>query len=321
MKTLYLPLLLCCLSGGALAETVTFATWNLAWQRSEPLSQKQFDECRKIKAAEREKLEETHPYRWECKSPEQISDLQAVAQKLNADVNAVQEVESPEALQQIWPKDEYAFYVNMQSPWIQRTGFVVRKSSGLNVGTLGDVHSLGDAFKNHARHGAELPVTINGTTIKLLSIHLKSGCFDHALNSGYATKRDKANGVITCEVLSKQTPALEAWLDDAIRSGSSAIVIGDFNRRFDAPIERETDPKVSLYAELSDGEPSAANLFRPTEDFQALPECRGGGSKWLIDHALMTSELRKHYVEDSLSEFPVPLKGSDHCPVSFKMQF
>ncbi|MGN8274733.1 endonuclease/exonuclease/phosphatase family protein [Pseudomonas sp. SMN5] len=321
MKTLNLALLLFCFPYSALAETLTFATWNLAWQRSAPLSQSQFDECIKIKPAKREQLEETHPYRWECKSPAQIEDLKAVAKKLNADVIAVQEVESPQALQQIWPKDEYDFYVNMRSPWIQRTGFVVRRSSGFEVGTMGDIESLGDAFENHARHGTELPVTINGMTTKLLSVHLKSGCFDHALNSGYATQRDKASGVITCEVLKKQAPALEAWLDSSIKSGFPSMIIGDFNRRFDTPIERKSDPEVSLFAELSDGEPSAAQLFRPSEGFKALSECRGGGSKWLIDHALMSSDLREHYVTGSLLEFPVPLKGSDHCPVSFKMKF
>ncbi|UZE23903.1 endonuclease/exonuclease/phosphatase family protein [Pseudomonas sp. B21-056] len=321
MKPLYLALSLCCLSHPALAETLTFATWNLEWQRSAPLSQRQFDECSKIKVADRERLEETHPYRWECKSPAQIADMKAVAAKLNADVIAVQEAESPEALQQIWPKDQYDFYVNMQSPWIQRTGFVVRRSSGLEVGMLGDIRPLGDAFKSHARHGAELPVTIKGMTLKLLSVHLKSGCFDRALNSGYATERDKANGVITCDVLRKQAPALESWLDNAIQSGASAMIIGDFNRRFDVAVEHETAPEVSLYAELSDGEPAAARLFRPTKGFEALPECRGGGSKWLIDHALMSNELRKHYVAGSLLEIPVPMKGSDHCPVAFKMKF
>lgn len=321
MKNLHFALLLFCFSNSALAETLIFATWNLAWQRSGPLNQAQFDECTEIKSAEREQLEEKHPYRWECKSPDQIKDMKEVAEKLNADVIAVQEVESPEALQQIWPKDEYDFYVNMDSPWIQRTGFVVRKSSGLKIGMLGDISQLGSAFKDHVRHGTELPLTIKGMTIKLLSVHLKSGCFDRALNSGYATKRDKASGVITCDVLKNQAPALEAWLDNSIQSGFSAIIIGDFNRRFDSPIEHETDPKVSLYAELSDGEPSGAKLFRPTDGFEALPECQGGGSQWLIDHALMTSELRKHYVTGSLLELPVPMKGSDHCPVFFKMNF
>jgi len=99
------------------------------------------------------------------------------------------------------------------------------------------------------------------------------------------------------------------------------MIIGDFNRRFDAPIERKSDPEVSLYAELSDSEPSAAQLFRPTEGYKAQPECRGGGSKWLIDHALMTRELREHYVAGSLSGLPVPRKGSDHCPVVFRMKF
>lgn len=321
MKPLYLALSLCCLSHPALAEILTFATWNLEWQRSTPLSQREFEGCTQIKVADRERLEETHPYRWECKSPAQIADLKNVAAKLNADVIAVQEVESTEALQQIWPKDQYDFYVNMQSPWIQRTGFVVRKSSRLEVGRLSDVRPLGEAFKSHARHGAELPVTIKGMTLKFLSVHLKSGCFDQALNSGYATERDKANGVVTCDVLRRQAPALEAWLDKAIQSGASAMIIGDFNRRFDAAVEHETAPDVSLFAGLSDGEPAAARLFRPTEGYEALPECRGGGSKWLIDHALMTSELRKHYVAGSLSELPVPMKGSDHCPIVFRMKF
>jgi len=321
MKYLSLALISFCFSNSALAQNVVFATWNLAWQRSTPLDQQQFNECKDIKPSQREKLDETHPYRWECKSPAQISAMAAVAEKLNADIIAVQEVESAAALQQIWPKDEYDFYVNMDSPWIQRTGFVVRKSIGPGIGQFTDVPQIGSAFKDHVRHGAELTLTVNGKEIKILSVHLKSGCFEKALNSGYATGRDAANGVITCDVLKNQAPALEAWLDGAIRSGFSAMIIGDFNRRFDSEVEHKADPEQSLYAQLSDGEPPAARLFRPTAGFEALPECRAGGSKWLIDHALMTSELKQHYAASSLLELPVPLKGSDHCPISFRMTF
>lgn len=321
MRKTCLGFLLCCMANTTFSQTITFATWNLAWQRSSPLNQTQFDYCKSLSDDERKKLDELHPYRWECKSPNQVNDMRVVAENLNADVIAVQEVESSEALQQIWPKDKYDFYVNMKSPWIQRTGFVIRRSSNLTIGKIGDVYQLGTAFKDHVRHGAELPITINGITIKLLSVHLKSGCFEEALNSGYAIPRDKANGVVTCDVLKNQVTALEKWLDGSIKSNFSAIIIGDFNRRFDSPVEQKKDPHQSVYAELSDGEPLGAQLFRPTLSFEALPECRGGKSKWLIDHALITSGLMKNYVKGSFQQLSVPMKGSDHCPISFRMEF
>lgn len=308
--------------GTPMAQTITFATWNLAWHRSEALTEIEYNKCKAISKTDREQLDELHIFKWECKSPAQIAEMRQIAEKLNADVIAVQEVESAEALMQIWPKEQFNFFVNMKSPWIQRTGFVVRKGIPAVVGSLVDVRELGDAFNgDHARHGAEIALSIRGVNIQLMSVHLKSGCFDQSLDSGYATKRDRAKGVVTCEVLKNQIPALESWLDRKLKAGMNAMIIGDFNRRFDARIEFERDPKKSVFADLSDGTPNGADLFRPTYRFQAPQECRGGGSPWLIDHALLSTGLKQNYEKSSIHELPVPLKGSDHCPMSFKMNF
>ena len=309
-------------SSTAFSQTINVATWNLEWQREKAMSQAEYDVCSAIKPKERELLPELDLNRWVCKSPEQIEELRAVAKQMDADIIAVQEIENNAAAALIWPASDYDFYINMKSPWIQRTGFVVRKNS-VRVEGVTDIPALGKAFNgDHSRHGLELQIkTKNGKSIKLLSVHLKSGCFDKALNSNYATKRDAEKNVVTCSVLKNQAPALEEWLDSNLKAGFQTMIIGDFNRRFDSNIEFSKDANISLFAELSDGNPVGASLFRPTHGFKSIKECQGGGSPLLIDHALMSSGLREYYVSKSLMQFAASLKGTDHCALKFAMKF
>lgn len=317
-----LKVLFLVVSSTSFSQTINVATWNLEWQREKAMSQAEYDACSAIKPKKREQLPELDVNRWVCKSPEQIEELRAVARQMDADIIAVQEVENSAAAALIWPASEYDFYINMKSPWIQRTGFVVRKNSVIVEGVT-DIPALGSVFNgDHSRHGLELQIKAkNGKSIKLLSVHLKSGCFDKALSSNFATRRDARKDVVTCTVLKNQAPALEEWLDSNLKAGFQVMIIGDFNRRFDSDIEFSKDANQSLFAELSDGDPVGATLFRPTYGFKAAKDCRVGGSPWLIDHVLMSGDLGRHYVGKSLVQYAASLHGSDHCAIRFSMKF
>lgn len=158
--------------------------------------------------------------------------LRNYAQTLNADVVAIQEVESVAAAQRVFDpaiydilmearpgtpnsappcKDMPGLHLNRQA-----TGFAVKK--GLAVDRHADVTSL-QAGDPNLRSGVDITVTAShGAPVRLLSVHLKSGC---------------AGGPPTpaCETLLTQAHLLEDWIDARGRETARFAILGDFNRR------------------------------------------------------------------------------------------
>ncbi len=313
--------------GGAAGAELTLASWNLSWLRSAPLSDADYQSCRALKPKQREQLDELHPMRWVCRDTARYRQLKTIAAQLAADVISVQEVEDNEALGRVFPSEEYDLYVNARSPWIQRTGFAVRKGRADVVG-FNDYAALAQAFPHHARSGAELVIKqSNGRLLYLLSVHLKSGCFDKKLTDDYATKRDREEGIETCHVLGQQVPALEAWIDQHTADGHDWMVIGDFNRRFDAPLEKsktardETGQTIAIFPELNDNEPPGAKLYRVTWGREQIDACREG-SRHFIDHVIFKGSMRPRVRAESFEQLPLPklprrdrAELSDHCPI------
>ena len=77
------------------------------------------------------------------------------------------------------------------------------------------------SLNSRVRRGAELILYPNeAREIRLLAVHLKSGCGRRTLDSG----RDQ------CTVLAQQVPILEQWIDAQAAAGRRFAVLGDFNR-------------------------------------------------------------------------------------------
>jgi ketosteroid isomerase-like protein len=103
----------------------------------------------------------------------------------------------------------------------QHTGFAVTR--GLTVVRQPDFTALDVRGDGRLRYGTRIDLTHQGQTIQLLSVHLKSGCFENASTSS------------ACETLLAQVPVLEGWIDAAAQEPTPLIVLGDFNRRFTQP--------------------------------------------------------------------------------------
>src|SRR4051812_172066 len=127
--------------------------------------------------------------------------LQRYAQRLQADVIAVQEVDGEEALRQVFSPVEYDYHLADQRG-VQRVGFAYRK--GLAVDPHPDLVALD---VGGVREGVDLTVHINGKSLRLLAVHLKSGCFAAPLSSRKAA----------CVKLHAQLPVLEGWIDGRAR--------------------------------------------------------------------------------------------------------
>src|SRR5262249_30174974 len=101
------------------------------------------------------------------------------------DILAVQEVDGEAALQRVVDLDVYNIVVDQRPKpngmnAKQNTGFAFKK--GLSVQVRDDFRDL-DTSHGALRYGARIDLTIGGQTIMLMSVHLKSGCFDNQTSS------------------------------------------------------------------------------------------------------------------------------------------
>src|SRR5437867_4206756 len=93
----------------ARAAELKIATWNLEWLTDHP-------------AGDRALPRDTKP-----KRAKDILLLRHYAERLDADVVAIQEVDSPEIAARVFPSDRYAIHLTGDHV-VQRTGFAVRRN-------------------------------------------------------------------------------------------------------------------------------------------------------------------------------------------------
>jgi endonuclease/exonuclease/phosphatase family metal-dependent hydrolase len=169
--------------------------------------------------------------------------IRCYVRPFDPDILAVQEVDGEEALSRVVDTEVYAVHVDDRPKGSlngqQNTGFAVKR--GLTVVRQPDFEALDIRGDGRLRYGARIDVTHNGQTIQLMSVHLKSGCFDNATTSS------------DCATLMAQVPVLEGWIDSAAQGPMSFIVLGDFSRRLNRPHDQ-------VWVELDDGEPANADL-------------------------------------------------------------
>lgn len=326
------------------AHELTLATWNVAWLRSAPLSDRDYDACRAIARDLRELIDERHPKRWICRNAEHYARLAAIAARVDADIFALQEVESAEAMERLFPRDRYAVHVT-GGPWIQRVGFAVRRDR-VQVIDFQDYEVIGRPLGERARFAADLTVRLaNGRNLRLLGVHLKSACHSRPLNDETPGMRDRPGERPSCLILADQVKPLEDWIDARAQDGVDFVVLGDFNRRFDAPVERERPARdragrpLTMWKEIDDGEPPGARLVRITAGREQARSCRTSNRAvepeeraMFIDHIVVSQSLAGRIVADSARHWPLiegritrevrPLLRalSDHCPLSVRLR-
>ena len=269
------------LSQSAAARVLKIATWNLEWLTLRPAGDPALPET-------------VIP-----KRPEDRALLRRYAQALDADVVALEEVDGPEAAAEIFTPDRYALFFSHDDV-VQRVGFAVRR--GIAVAQNPDLAAL-DIYPNahfRLRSGVDITVDLAGNRIRLLGVHLKSGCHYGALTG---------NAGRVCETLRRQIPPLQGWIAQRREEGVPFALLGDFNRRMDGRDE--------MMAALD----QAAPLLRVTEG-RSTP-CWGGNS--FIDHIMLGGAARG-WLEPNSMRVMVYREGedakerlSDHCPVSVRL--
>ncbi|MEH0196283.1 endonuclease/exonuclease/phosphatase family protein [Caulobacter sp. CCNWLY153] len=227
------------------------------------------------------------------------------AEQLKADVIAFEEVESVKAAARVFDPAKYQLVIE-EGPagehfpcggqegrrlTRQAVGFAIRK--GVSFDRAPDVSDLALGNPN-LRAGVDITVRAPGhAPLRLLAVHLKSGCFN-GLNGG------------ACATLQQQIPVLERWIDARAAEPIRFAVLGDFNRR----LARADDV---LWAELDDGQPANADLS--LAEGAATPKC-DPRYKEFIDHIVLDARATRGLVGFEEQVYAAADgRPSDHCPV------
>lgn len=174
---------------------------------------------------------------------------------LDADVIAFQEVESKAAAERVFEPQAYTVVIEDrvgtdrgrdcrglpgQTINAQRTGFAIRH--GVPFERLVDFAEI-QVEDPDLRSGVDLIVRPRGgKSIRLLSVHLKSGCSSGDQNEA-------------CAAFFQQVLVLERWIDQRADEPVRFAILGDFNRRLAMPNE-------VVWSNWDDGSPMNADLSR-----------------------------------------------------------
>jgi hypothetical protein len=104
--------------------------------------------------------------------------------------------------------------------------------------------------------GTEILVEKDGNLLRLMSVHLKSGCHGGSLEP--ATTPD-------CITLAAQRAPLEGWIDAAATAQVPFVIVGDWNRRID--VHGQGD---HVWGEIDDAARlgPVATTFQPRQQLQ-----------------------------------------------------
>lgn len=290
MKAAMRPLLIALLSFlafPAMAKELKLATWNIAWLTTKPAGHPDL------------------PPNLRPRTAEDFARLRAYADRLAADVVALQEIDGPLAAARVFDATRYEFHFPAETD-TQRAGFAWRR--GLTVTRNPDLMALDlvPTARRSLRRGADITVRDgDAPPIRLLSIHLRAGC---------AWDPIRQPNTRECQGLGTQAEILRDWIAARRTEGIAFAILGDFNRR----MEREDE----FLAVLSEPGP----LTRVTQGFANPCQARDGGARPFIDHILLGGPARDWLVRDSFrvlvyNERDAAIRDrlSDHCPVSIRI--
>jgi endonuclease/exonuclease/phosphatase family metal-dependent hydrolase len=276
MRFLLLALLL--LATPAAAQELKLATWNIAWLTTKPAGHPAL------------------PRRLATRTEADFARLRAYAERLEADIVALQEVDGRLAAARVFDATEYDFHFTSETD-VQGVGFAIRK--GLRWRANDDLVALG--LRERLRRGADITVETRAGPLRLLSVHLKGGCIRDRLDS---PRPD-------CDDLERQAEILAGWVRARAAERAAFAILGDFNRQMNA--EEGFLSRLTGAAPLTLATGGRANPCWGRDwgfiDHIAL----GGGARaWLSDGSLRVMVYRENdrRLEDRIS---------DHCPVSVRM--
>ena len=238
-------------------------------------------------------------------------DYDAMARQvaaLDADIVAYQEVENEAAARRVFPASTWDIAMSsrprMDAPRPCRdrphatlghlgTGFALRR--GVDWRRNPDLSALGEG-RPFQRWGTDITLAADGRDLRLLSVHLRSGCWGKAQDAD--ARRDP-----TCTLLRRQIARVKAWADARRSEGTAFVILGDFNRRLALPDDW-------AWRILS---PPSAPLRLATAAISTRCDPRYPS---LIDHLVAGGGAGHMLVPASVREAPRRGPHPDHCAIS-----
>lgn len=304
----------------ARADNLTLVTWNLEWLLTPETDRALRGSCQRQQPRSDERALPCTPGR-RPPPARRTADYDALARTADrllrhhgADVVAVQEVDGPQAAQMVF-RDGWRVACFTARAHPQKVGFVVR--DGVPYRCNPPLSALD--VDGSSRDAADITLyPASPRPVRLLSVHLKSGCFQGKLDRTFNP----------CERLREQVPVLEAWVDARVREGVSFAILGDFNRLLDKderlPAGDDESAPLSLLPALSDDRPRGARLSRATEGQPYVPCTSDDTYSRYIDDVLLSDSLRNRTSGVRLVRVPYARdeevrQVSDHCPVGARL--
>ncbi|HYD86262.1 MAG TPA: endonuclease/exonuclease/phosphatase family protein [Vitreimonas sp.] len=234
--------------------------------------------------------------------------MRAYVDLVDADIIAFQEVENEAAAERVFDPAKYEIVIERRVGSGRRTECRGMPGQFMNRQATGFAVRRGITFQRHADFtdlqagGPDLRSAVDitlqppgGEPIRLLSIHLKSGCFE-------GTSRGD------CPRLFRQIPILERWIDARARAEERFAVMGDFNRWLGV----SGDP---VWAEWDDADPPNADLTLVSGDEGATCDRR---YPHFIDNVVV-DRLTAPAISGFHEWTHVGPMLSDHCLVSVEI--
>lgn len=283
------------------AKTLTLTTWNI-----EHLAEKNNTGCKP-------------------RTDSDYAALRRFAKGLNADVVALQEVESKAAVHRVFPRAQWNVIISSRpnsksyvcrgskrKSTQQKVAIAVRK--GVRYRSAPSLSKLG--LRNPGlRHGVTVDLLDTRPKTRVLALHLKSGCFT---NDYHSPNQNKPYQIKSCKTLKRQVPILLNWAKTQLKQSNTAVVMmGDFNHQL-------ANAGNVLWTELLAIAPNGRSFINAMANKRA---CHPRYPK-PIDHILMGPQAYKDYVPNSVTVHyfgsPTTMTKqnmlSDHCPVSVKLR-
>ena len=286
---------------------------------------------------------------------QKLSGLQATVERLvdqeQVAVLAFQELKSKAVVEAVLGKfasrfdicvAEHNAFQTLAFAWDKRISSTPGVCTTHNALAIKDPPNDPAAFRR-VRPGLALKLTLNGSPVTFMNVHLKAGCANIVATERYPA-RLLTDANEACATFNRQVPLLEDWLDGIVAKSPRLVWLGDFNRRIDeeaaaniapdqvradasdpaAPNTIGADGKVTtryLWPELSDGKPTLHQIpLSPVES-----GCSGFTG---LDHIVISDALKAINPGIVLSrKIPVvnepeqPIETSDHCPRIVQLLF
>ena len=236
---------------------------------------------------------------------------------LNADVVAIQEVESATAAYRVFPESEWLIVMSDRPNnrgsdsgaicWgtedkrlrHQATGIAIRR--GIKFDTNPSyAHLAGD--NPNQRWGTDVTIHTGNLSFRVLSVHLASGCW----GAEQDVDSDRSN---ICTTLRGQVARLAEWIKQRDANNEAFVILGDFNRRLAI-----TDDWAA--AQLLDPDHNTTLVTANLREGVEQADWCDARYPDLIDHILVSNTLVERINRDSIVEHPRIRESPDHCIIS-----